>query len=84
MVERYLPGTTAADVAAAVSRTERAAAAMAAEGDDLRYLRSTFAPSEESVFCLFEAASAESVQEVNRRAEFAVDRIVEVVSVHEQ
>jgi hypothetical protein len=78
MVERYLPGVTAQDVENAVSRTERAIAALAAEGDEVRYLRSTFVPSEQSVFCLFDAPSVESVREVNLRAGFQIDRIVEV------
>jgi hypothetical protein len=75
MVERYLPGITAGEVEQAVSRTE---AAVGKEGEAVRYLRSTFVPSEQSVFCLFEAPSAEVVREINLRAGFRVDRIVEV------
>jgi hypothetical protein len=78
MVERYLPGVTARDVEQAVRRTE---SAIVASGDDVTYLRSTFVPSEQSVFCLFEAPSADAIREINLRAGFRVDRIVEVRSV---
>jgi hypothetical protein len=38
---------------------------------------STFIPAEEKCFCLFEASSAESVQEANERAGLPFERIVE-------
>jgi hypothetical protein len=79
MVERYLPGTTADEVWAAVHRTARAAEAMAADGIVVRHLSCTYVPSEESVFCLFDGPSADSVQEANRRGAFPFDRVLDAV-----
>jgi hypothetical protein len=84
MVERYLPGVTSAELATALRRTESEVQAMSGRGTELRYLRSTFVPSEEAVFCLFQAPSADEVMEVNRRSGFQVDRITEVLSLRRE
>jgi hypothetical protein len=47
-------------------------------GKPVRYLRSTFLPSEEKTFCLFDAPSAERVKEANELAQIPLQRIVEV------
>jgi hypothetical protein len=78
MVERYLPGMTSEAVSAAAGRTEAVISALSDEGERARYLGCTFVPDEESVFCLFEASSAWIVEEINRRAVFRVDRVLEV------
>jgi hypothetical protein len=51
---------------------------MTHEGKPVRYLRSTFVPSEEKAFCLFEAPSAERVKEANDLAQIPFLRITEV------
>lgn len=81
LVERYLSGISADDVLAAAGRAKSTATAMTAEGKPVRYLRSTYLPSEESWFCLFEAPDARTVKEANERAEIPFDRIVEAVHV---
>jgi hypothetical protein len=48
------------------------------QGKPVRYLRSTFLPSEEKSYCLFDAPSAERVKEANERAQIPLQRIVEV------
>lgn len=45
----------------------------------MRYLWSAYLPSEET--CLFEAPDRAAVEEVNRRARFPFDRIVEAAPV---
>jgi hypothetical protein len=76
MVERYVPGITEEEVASGVARLEEAIEQMTREGVELRYLGSTFVPSEGSVFCVFEGQSQEGVEEANRRAQFPFYRIV--------
>lgn len=79
LVERYLPGVTPEQIAAATARAEEAARGMSDEGTPLRYVGSTFLPGDESCLCLFDGPSAEDVAEVNRRAEFAFERVVPAV-----
>jgi Nickel responsive protein SCO4226-like len=72
LVERYLAVAAADGLPDAVARV---AGACAASGDQVRYLHSTYLPSEDTCFCLFEAVSTEAVQAVNAVAGFAIDRI---------
>jgi hypothetical protein len=81
LVERYLPGVSADEVLAAAGRAKETTALMAEEGDTVRYLRSTFLPTEESCFCLFEGPSEDLVRTANERAQIPFDRIVEAVHV---
>lgn len=81
LVERYLPGVSADEVLAAAGRAKETTALMAEEGDTVRYLRSTFLPTEESCFCLFEGASEDLVRTANERAQIPFDRIVEALHV---
>jgi Protein of unknown function (DUF4242) len=72
LVERYLAVAAADGLPAAVARV---ASACAASGDQVHYLHSTYLPSEDTCFCLFEAVSTEAVRAVNAAAGFAIDRI---------
>jgi hypothetical protein len=78
LVERYLPGLTAAEVQAAIRRTTAVAEAMAAEGIPIRYLTSAFIAEEEACFCQFEARSREAVAAANDRGAFPYARILAV------
>ncbi|MBB3136925.1 hypothetical protein FHS26_004683 [Rhizobium pisi] len=81
MVERHLPGITPEQLTAAASRAKAVTAKLTDEGKPVRYLRSTFVPSEEKSFCLFEAPSAERVREANVLAEIPLLRIIEVAHI---
>jgi hypothetical protein len=81
VAERYLPGVTWEQVLDAARRAKRSAAQMAAAGTPVRYLRSTFLPSDETCYCLFQAPSEDAVKQANDRAQMPFDRIVEVVHV---
>lgn len=81
VVERYLPGVNASDVLAAAGRAKEVTARMTEEGSPIRYLRSTYLPSEESCFCLFEGPSEGVVRTANERAQIPFDRIMEAVHV---
>ena len=78
LVERYLPGLTAADVRAAIQRATAVAEEMAADGIPIRLLTSAFIAEEEACFCQFEAPSREAVAAANERAAFPFARILAV------
>jgi hypothetical protein len=80
LLELYVSRTDAAAVERGACRAQRAADDMKAEGTHVSYLRSIFAPDEETCFYLYEAASVEAVQEAARRAELPAERVTEVVS----
>jgi Nickel responsive protein SCO4226-like len=77
MVERYLPGVTAGQLDQATRGLASAAAALAAEGVLVRYLSSTFVPTEESCFCRFEGGTADDVRLVCEQARVPYARIFE-------
>ena len=71
LVERYLPAVSASAVGLAVDRLPRS-------GCGARHLCTFLVPDEETCLSLFEAADAVVVGEANERAEFPLDRIVQV------
>ena len=77
MVERYLPGVTTAQLDDACARLAAAAIELAAHGVEVRYIRSTFIPEEESCFCTFESTHAEAVRRACEEAGVPFARIVE-------
>jgi len=81
LVERYLPGLSEADVRAALSRTEAACADLRSAGTEIHYRGSTFLPLEEACFCRFDSDRAETVDEVNQRAQLAFARITPAVAI---
>ncbi len=80
VAERYLPGITP-DQLAAAGRAKNTTAEMTQEGTPVHYLRSTFIPGEEKSFCLFEGPSADVVKLANDRAELPYERIVEAMHI---
>jgi Protein of unknown function (DUF4242) len=81
LVERYLPGLTSDQLAAAAERAKRTTATMTQEGTPVQYLRSTFIPGEEKCYCLFEGPSAEVVRIANDQAQLPYERIVEALHI---
>jgi hypothetical protein len=58
----------------------RERARLAAElGSDVRYVRTTFLPGDETVLHLFEAPSLEALRSAGRRAAMHYERIVEAI-----
>jgi muconolactone delta-isomerase len=81
MVERHLPGITPEQLTAAATRAKSVTAELTAQGKPVRYLRSTFIPSEERSFCIFDAPSVERVAEANELAKLPLMRITEVKQI---
>jgi hypothetical protein len=79
LVERYLPGASNDDVAAATERMQAVVEQLAAEGVPIRYRGGTFLPADETCFCEFEAPSKEVVEWANERANASFARILPAV-----
>ena len=77
MVERHLEGFPPDQLPAAAAAAKRAAGEITAEGNDVRYLRSTWVPEGERCYCLFEGESRSAVEEVQRRASLPFKQIHE-------
>ena len=77
MVERYLPGVTAAQLDEASAQLAAAAEELTTQGIAVRYTGSTFVPEEESCFCRFEGANADIVRRTCEEAGISFARIVE-------
>jgi hypothetical protein len=76
MVERILPGATMASVEALRQATRATCRSFAVEGRPVRYLRSIFTPGDSRCRCLFEAASADLVRDLNVSAQLPYSRII--------
>jgi hypothetical protein len=79
LVEVYLPQSRAGDARCTGRRARAAADDHSREGTPGRYVRTTFLTDDETCFHVFEAASADVVEEVSRRAGLGRSRVVAVV-----
>jgi len=75
LVEGYASVST--DLAEVQERAREAASRLTLAGTPVRYIRTIFVREDETCFHVFEAASADSVREVARRALLSAQRIVE-------
>ncbi len=75
----YLVETYGANHGDAVADARERALRAAEVGDDVRYLRTTFLPADETILHLFEAPSASALDEAGRRAALQFERIVVAV-----
>ena len=76
LVESYIPRSRAMEARAAGRDARTAAEALAREGTQVRYVRTTLLPDDETCLHIFEAASEDAVGEVCRRAGIDTGRIV--------
>jgi len=74
-----MPRSHAQEARAAGRRARAAAEELSREGVSIQYLRTTFMPDDETCFHLFEAASAEAVEEASTRAELGRARVVPAI-----
>jgi Protein of unknown function (DUF4242) len=79
LVERYLPPAAAEGLSASVARLALLCVNPGSSSRGVQYLHSAYLPTEDTCFCLFRAASAEAVREVNRQADFALDRVTDAL-----
>ena len=76
LVEHYWPGITAETFSSAAERVRTTAAAMARGGTPIRCLHSTMGPADEAAFCVFDAASADLIEQLYARAGVRFESIV--------
>ena len=74
LVEAYL-----ADTPAAVEGACERARSVANEGGEVRYVRTTFLPGDETILHVFEAPSLAALRRAAGRASLRCERIVEAV-----
>jgi Nickel responsive protein SCO4226-like len=81
LVERYIPRLRAADVDLLGRRLAAATAELRAEGREVCWLRSYALSDDETCLCVFVAGARADVEEANRRAESAYERILETYTI---
>jgi len=81
VVEAYVSSLEPGKLDDAAKRAREVAVALEAEGRRIRFVRSTFLPTDEVGFLVFEAESADVVRELAGRAGITYERIVEAVEV---
>ena len=81
MVERDLKGITMDQLGAAQKAAIETGKKLTGEGKQVRYIRSTFVPSEARCMCLFEAPNSQNVKELNDKANIPYTRIVEALDL---
>ncbi|HET7090541.1 MAG TPA: DUF4242 domain-containing protein [Anaerolineae bacterium] len=81
MADRSLPGITLEQIAAAQKAALETSERFTAEGKPVRYIRSVFVPEEAHLMCLFEAADARLVRDVNEAAGLPFTRIIEALDL---
>jgi hypothetical protein len=84
LVEHYRPGLTVDELGAWATRVRDATSELEREGKPVRYLRATIAPTDESLLCVFEAASEQLVREAYARADIPFERITAVIPAKEE
>ncbi len=76
IVERTLPGITPDALRQAAHAAKQTSLTLNAGGESVRYVRSTFVPDGDRVYCLFEAEQQETVHRVQDEAQLPFDRIL--------
>jgi Nickel responsive protein SCO4226-like len=80
LVELYVSRTDPEAVDRRSRRARSSAETLTSEGTPVRFLRSIFVPEDETCFLLYEAGSADVVQEAARRADLCFERIAPAVT----
>lgn len=81
MVERDLKGISMEDLAGAQKAAIAKAAEMTGKGDEISYIRSTFAPEDGRCMCLFDGKDADQVKRLNDIAGLPYTRVVEALDL---
>lgn len=81
MVERNLKGISMEDLAGAQKAAIATADKMRSGGEQIRYIRSTFAPQDGRCMCLFEGTSADQVRALNDEGGLPYHQVVEAMDL---
>ncbi len=82
IADRDLKGIDMDDLGKAQGAAVAAAERLRAEGVDIRYVRSTFAPDTGRCMCLFEAEDERAVRRLNDEAGLPYREVVRVLDLH--
>jgi hypothetical protein len=80
LVEVFVPRSKANALAAAEQRASETARRLSDGAAEIRYVRATYVPADETCFYVFEARSAALVAEASRLAGLGEGRIVEAMT----
>jgi hypothetical protein len=80
LVETYLSREAEATLPQLERQAVRAARQAGPNGAGVRFVRSLFAPDDETWFCVFEAADRDAVERASALAGIECERVVEVVA----
>jgi uncharacterized protein DUF4242 len=83
LVERYLAAAAAESLPTAVARLAALCDGTPPGIERVRYLHSTYLPTEDTCFCLFRASSSDAVRVLNDAAALGVDRVTPAVVLHD-
>jgi hypothetical protein len=83
LIEIYVARADGAAVEHQARSARRAALELTREGKPVQYLRSIFVPEDETCFFLYEASTADDVEEAGRRASLAFDRVALAIAGRE-
>jgi len=81
LVDRDLPGVSLDTLAQAQRAAIDTAETFRRRGRDVHYIRSTFVPAESHCMCLFEAATAQDVADLNDEANIPYTRVTEALDL---
>ena len=79
LVEHYRPGVGVDGLRQCATRVRETAVEMERAGSPVRHIRSTIVPADESLFCVFEAASEELVRQTYLQAGVPFERLSVIV-----
>ncbi|MFN0156201.1 MAG: hypothetical protein ACKVUT_17645 [Gaiella sp.] len=84
ILETFATGATGDDLDTLSARAAGAVAAVDADGDPIRLLRSYFVPADELCLLVFEAGSLRAVEQAATLAGLRIGRVVEALVHHGQ
>ena len=81
LVEHYRPGLDVSQLTRAVARVSETIAELKRTGEPIHYVSSTIVPSDESFYCVIEAATQEDVRGAYARAGVPFERVSAAITV---
>ena len=81
LVEHYRPGLDVSQLTRAIARVRAAVVEMERAGEPIHYVSSTIVPSDESFYCVIEAATKEEVRGAYARAGVPFERMSPAILV---
>ena len=81
LVEHYRPGLDVSQLTNAIARVRETVVEMEHAGAPIHYVSSTIVPSDESFYCVIQAATEENVRDVYARAGIPFERMSAAILV---